>query len=153
MTIAHDPTTGEKLLSVSNAQAASDPATANQTAADAIKTYIGSQGLDTFSFQVDFDYGSGTVTIFGSVADPQTAAQVMVAAVNVAGVSALNTDALDPQPPATFYTVQYGDNLPKIAAQQYGDPSQSDLIYQANRPMLSSPDKLYPGQVLVIPQQ
>ncbi|MEZ0095952.1 LysM peptidoglycan-binding domain-containing protein [Streptacidiphilus sp. EB129] len=93
------------------------------------------------------------MTLFGSVADPQTAAKVMVAAVNVAGVSALNADTFDPQPPATFYTVQYGDNPPKIAAQQYGDPSRSDLIYQANRPMLPSPDKLYPGQVLVIPQQ
>ncbi|MEY9930522.1 nucleoid-associated protein YgaU [Catenulispora sp. GP43] len=151
MIVSHDPATGQKLLRASDARAASDPTAASQAAADAIKSYVSSQGLDTSDLQVDFDYGSGTVTLSGSVADAETVAKVIVAAVNVAGVSAANADALDPQPTATFYTVQPGDNMSKIAVRQYGDPNQYDTIFQANKPMLTSPDQIYPGQVLVVP--
>ena len=34
----------------------------------------------------------------------------------------------------------------------YGDANQYNKIFEANRPMLSSPDKIYPGQTLRIPK-
>jgi nucleoid-associated protein YgaU len=44
-----------------------------------------------------------------------------------------------------------GDNLSKISKQHYGDPNKYMKIFEANKPMLSHPDKIYPGQVLRIP--
>ncbi len=50
-----------------------------------------------------------------------------------------------------FYTVQKGDTLSAIAKRQYGDANAYMAIFEANRPMLDHPDRIYPGQVLRIP--
>ncbi len=49
------------------------------------------------------------------------------------------------------YTVKSGDTLSKISKQMYGDANQYNRIFEANKPMLKDPDKIYPGQVLRIP--
>lgn len=49
------------------------------------------------------------------------------------------------------YTVKKGDTLSAIAKTAYGKASKYPVIFEANRPMLSDPDKIYPGQVLRIP--
>ena len=49
------------------------------------------------------------------------------------------------------YTVEKGDTLSKIAKKFYGDASDYNQIFDANKPMLADPDKIYPGQVLRIP--
>ncbi len=54
---------------------------------------------------------------------------------------------------STFYTVQKGDTLSAIAKRQYGDANAYMAIFEANRPMLDHPDRIYPGQVLRIPQR
>lgn len=51
-----------------------------------------------------------------------------------------------------FYQVKSGDTLSKIAKEVYGDANAYNQIFEANRPMLSDPDKIYPGQMLRIPQ-
>jgi nucleoid-associated protein YgaU len=51
------------------------------------------------------------------------------------------------------YTVEKGDTLSAIAKKFYGDASDYPVIFEANKPMLSDPDKIYPGQVLRIPAQ
>ncbi|MDH3213285.1 MAG: peptidoglycan-binding protein LysM [Myxococcales bacterium] len=56
-----------------------------------------------------------------------------------------------PEPESVFYTVKKGDSLSKIAKAQYGDAMKYPVIFEANRPMLEHPDKIYPGQVLRIP--
>jgi len=56
-----------------------------------------------------------------------------------------------PEPEATYYEVKPGDTLSKIAKQHYGDANQYPRIFEANRPMLEDPDKIYPGQKLRIP--
>lgn len=50
-----------------------------------------------------------------------------------------------------FYTVQKGDTLSAIAKKHYGDANAYNGIFEANRPMLEHPDRIYPGQVLRIP--
>jgi nucleoid-associated protein YgaU len=55
------------------------------------------------------------------------------------------------EPPAEYYTVVSGDTLSKISKQYYGDANQYNKIFEANKPMLTHPDKIYPGQVLRIP--
>ena len=54
-------------------------------------------------------------------------------------------------PAAQFYTVVKGDTLSKISKQFYGDANAYMGIFEANKPMLSHPDKIYPGQNLRIP--
>jgi nucleoid-associated protein YgaU len=51
------------------------------------------------------------------------------------------------------YTVEKGDTLSAISKKFYGDASDYKMIFEANKPMLSDPDKIYPGQVLRIPAQ
>jgi len=52
---------------------------------------------------------------------------------------------------SAFYTVQKGDTLSAIAKRHYGDANAYGSIFEANRPMLDHPDRIYPGQVLRIP--
>ena len=52
---------------------------------------------------------------------------------------------------AKSYTVKAGDTLSKIAKAHYGDATQYPKIFEANRNQLKDPDKIFPGQVLVIP--
>ena len=49
------------------------------------------------------------------------------------------------------YTVQKGDTLQKISRKLYGTTKKWNRIYEANRDALSSPDKIYPGQVIRVP--
>jgi LysM repeat protein len=50
-----------------------------------------------------------------------------------------------------FYTVLPGDSLGAIAVKFYGDVTHYSAIYNANRAILASPDRLNVGQRLVIP--
>ena len=50
------------------------------------------------------------------------------------------------------YEVRQGDTLSAISKTVYGNANQYNKIFEANRPMLSSPDKIYPGQTLRIPK-
>ena len=56
-----------------------------------------------------------------------------------------------PEPESRMYTVKSGDTLSKIAKEMYGDANQYNKIFEANKPLLSDPNKIYPGQVLRIP--
>jgi len=49
------------------------------------------------------------------------------------------------------YTVQPGDNLSKISKELYGNANQYMKIFEANRDVLSDPNKIKPGQTLKIP--
>lgn len=50
-----------------------------------------------------------------------------------------------------FYTVSQGDSLGRIAQRFYGDAGRFVAIYEANRAILGSPDRIRVGQRLVIP--
>ena len=52
---------------------------------------------------------------------------------------------------AKFHTVVSGDNPSKIAKSYYGDANKSSASFEANKPMLKNPDKIYPGQMLRSP--
>ena len=51
-----------------------------------------------------------------------------------------------------LHTVKNGETLSDIAQQYLGKASLYPKIFEANRPMLSDPDKIYPGQTLRIPR-
>ncbi len=94
-------------------------------------------------------------TVRGKVDSQEIREKVILSAGNVEGIAVVD-DRLEvekPEPEAQFYTVEPGDNLSKIAKQYYGDANKYPVIFEANKPMLSDPDKIYPGQVLRIPTQ
>ena len=154
---------GEKLFGTGQAKAATAAAASAPTpenvaalskvAGDAIVSYINAQGLPGSSLDVSFDAPSATVTVSGQVDDQATKEKILLCCGNVAGVSAVNDmmTVADAQPEAQFHVVVSGDNLSKIAKHYYGDANKYPVIFEANKPMLSHPDKIYPGQALRIP--
>ena len=100
-----------------------------------------------------FTVVGGTVTVRGKVANQETSEKVALTVGNVANVEAVDNqlEVVTPEPEAVFYTVVSGDSLSKIAKQHYGNAMKYPVIFEANKPMLEHPDKIYPGQVLRIP--
>lgn len=49
------------------------------------------------------------------------------------------------------YTVKSGDSLWKISEAMYGEGSKYMKIFEANSDLLENPDRIFPGQELVIP--
>ena len=125
----------------------------NNTAGEAIVAYVHAQSLDAENLAVAFDGASATVSVFGVAPDQKTKEKILLCCGNVQGVLAVN-DGMDvavSEPEATYYTVVSGDNLSKISKHAYGDANKYMVIFEANKPMLGHPDKIYPGQVLRIP--
>ena len=91
--------------------------------------------------------------IKGDVSDQTALEKIIVAAGNITGISKVETQvsAVDEKEPV-LHTVAKGDTLWKIAQKHYGNGSRYTAIFEANKPMLSDPDKIYPGQVLRIPE-
>ena len=154
---------GEKLF---NAPKAAPPAAApaaapapdiaalNATAAQAIERYIGSQGLKADGLDVQYDGASQTVTVSGVAPDQATKEKIVLCCGNVSSVAKVNdllTVASGAEPESTYHEVKSGDTLSKIAKEAYGDANAYMKIFEANKPMLSNPDKIYPGQKLRIP--
>jgi nucleoid-associated protein YgaU len=120
-------------------------------AADALKAEIKSLGLNVKDLAVDVD--GDTVKVSGTTPDQATKEKLVVALGNVAGVAAVDESvtAEKVEPKAVIYVVKKGDTLSAIAQKQYGKASKYTKIFEANRPMLKDPDKIYPGQALRIP--
>ena len=154
---------GEKLLGRGEAKAAQDAAAAAPTpeniaalsaaAAQAIGEYIRANGLPTEGLDIQFEAATSTVVVSGQVADQATKEKILLCCGNVQNVAAVNDliTVVAPEPEARYHTVVSGDNLSKIAKAYYGNPNKYPAIFEANRPMLSHPDKIYPGQMLRIP--
>ena len=89
---------------------------------------------------IDPNYSDLTcdLTVDPSLAQPQQAASAAASAGAAAG-----------QP--RRYTVQPGASLSKIAKEFYGNANEYQKIFEANRGTLQDPDKIKPGQELVIP--
>jgi nucleoid-associated protein YgaU len=156
---------GEKLFGGKEAQAATPPASAppgaaaaapsgEQRAAEAITGYIQTQQLAVKNLQVSFDGTTSTVTVRGEAADQATREKVVLSCGNVAGVEQVKDEMTVAQPAegkSRFYTVESGDTLSKISKEMYGNANEYMKIFEANKPMLKDPDKIYPGQVLRVP--
>ncbi|MBM3243918.1 MAG: LysM peptidoglycan-binding domain-containing protein, partial [Candidatus Omnitrophica bacterium] len=51
------------------------------------------------------------------------------------------------------YKVEKNDTLQKISQKFYGTTRKWNKIFEANKELLKTPDRLYPGQVLMIPEE
>lgn len=147
---------GEKLLGVGDTKAAApaaDPAAANAAAAKAIENYISKMNLSADNLKVTFNGASGEVTVSGTAATQEIKEKILLCCGNVKGVANVvdNMEVTEKAAEPRFYTVVSGDTLSKIAKQYYGNANAYMKIFEANKPMLTHPDKIYPGQTLRIP--
>ena len=116
----------------------------------AIEKEVADLGLEgDVTVEVDGD----KVTIAGSAPSQELREKIVLAAGNVEGIAQVQ-DNIEPASggdEATYHTVEKGDTLWAVATKAYGDGTKYTAIFEANKPMLSDPDKIYPGQVLRIP--
>ena len=136
-----------------NAALQAQAATANQAAAAAIVTYIGTQNLQADGLAVEFDGAAGSVTVSGVAPDQATKEKILLCCGNVHGVAQVNDllTVTEPADESKYHTVVSGDTLSAIAKTYLGNANAYMKIFEANKPMLSHPDKIYPGQMLRIP--
>jgi len=129
--------------------------------AQKVRDHVAKYGFDVSG--LTFTVANDKVTISGQAKDWEQKSKIYVAAGNVEGIDGVTDNmTVKPAPAQTaapvavaqpkYHTVESGDTLSKIAKEVYGDVNAYNRIFEANRPMLSDPDKIYPGQVLVIPQ-
>lgn len=140
-----------------------------------IEQHLANNGISGIAVEVDGD----KATLTGTAKDMATREKAVLVAGNVDGIGSVDdrisvtnpvrsgaplataatpaaaaapAPAQDPWASRT-YTVQSGDSLSKIAKEMYGDAGKYQQIFEANKPMLKDPDKIYPGQVLRIPAE
>lgn len=126
----------------------------SEVKAEELKKNLDAQGLDTKDIEVHVD--GDQVVLKGAVKDQETLEKAVLAVGNNMGVAGVKTDDVavsTPSEQSVFYTVQKGDTLWKIAEMHYGkgNGGKYTVIFEANKPMLKDPDKIYPGQNLRIP--
>ena len=122
-----------------------------------------------------FGFGTGTISVSGTIADESERAKIIEVLSGIAGIDTVEDHMLvakpmpEPEPApepvsepeatteadagARTYTVESGDSLWKIAEAMYGNGSKYTKIFDANRDILDDPDRIFPGQVLKIPEQ
>ena len=124
---------------------------------DILNQQVGTLGVPVEGLKVAFN--DPVATVGGAVASQSDKEKVLLAVGNTPGVGQVD-DQLTVKTAAaagaaggqtTFYTVKKGDTLSAIAKAQCGDANKYPAIFEANKPMLKDPDKIYPGQVLRIP--
>ncbi|GAA0291080.1 peptidoglycan-binding protein LysM [Rhodovulum strictum] len=115
---------------------------------DELHKEIADLGLDAGGLEITVE--GDKVKVSGTPVSQEAKEKVMLAVGNIEGVAAVEDAAGGAEP--VFHTVVKGDSLWKIAEKTLGNGARYTEIFEANKPMLSDPDKIYPGQVLRIPQ-
>ena len=119
-----------------------------------LKKEIEKQGLDASKIEIKVE--GDKVKLGGKAASTTDAEKIVLAVGNTKGVSQVESNIAvgKTETESLFYKVRQGDTLWKIAETQYGSGKggKYEEIFAANKPLLSDPDKIYPGQVLRIPK-
>lgn len=139
---------GEKL---DTAKSEAQETAEEQAKADAMVGQIRMLGLEVEDLVIGFD--DGVVTVQGQTTSQEEKEKVILVLGNIQGVAQVDDQlaVAEAAAAATLYTVQPGDSLSKIAKAHYGNAMKYPVIFEANKPMLKNPDRIYPGQVLRIP--
>ena len=140
---------GEELLGSAGGSGETSAASA------ALERHLAAHHLRAGHLSVTYDVASRTVTVKGIASDEAAKEKIVLCCGNVQGVAKVDDQLTVVQespayPSSAFYEVKEGDSLDKIANAVYGEPN-TDTIFEANKPMLKNPDRIYPGQKLRIP--
>ena len=140
---------GAKVFGSKEKEAA--PAEKEQLKSSSLLQYVKDLGLPYQNIKITLR--GDDVVIQGDVDQQADSEKIVLALGNVEGVDTVDNQMTvkTPAPEAKYHTVVSGDTLSKIAKTVYGDAMKYPVIFEANKPMLSHPDKIYPGQVLRIP--
>lgn len=125
----------------------------NANASEQLKEHIAKVGLGNPNVQATVN--GDTVTVTGEVASQEEKEKILLAVGNIAGIGSVDDQITVTGPvaqTARFVTVKKGDTLSAIAKAEYKDANKYQKIFEANKPLLSHPDKIYTGQVLRIPE-
>ena len=106
-------------------------------------------GLETDGLDIKVE--GDKVKVSGKAASQEMREKVILAVGNVEGVAQVEDEIEGGEGDPVFHTVEKGDTLWAISEKTLGSGARYNEIFEANRPMLSHPDKIYPGQVLRIP--
>lgn len=126
-------------------------------AADNIKNHLEVKTHGLSNLDVKFD--DGIVTICGDCVNQATRDQAILIAGNIQGVEKVVADDLrapepkpeEPEEKAEIYEIVSGDTLGGIAKRYYGKAGAYMKIFEANKDIISDPNKIYPGQKIRIP--
>tara|TARA_Y100000815_G_scaffold113372_1_gene102248 strand:+ start:449 stop:937 length:489 start_codon:yes stop_codon:yes gene_type:complete len=124
---------------------------ANKKAASSLEETVHDLSLEVENLKISI--AGETATITGKAKDQSTKEKVVLVVGNTNGIAQVD-DRMEvdhSEPEAQFHTVVSGDTLSKIAKKYYSNAMKYPVIFEANKPMLTDPDKIYPGQVLRIP--
>ena len=125
---------------------------------DILKQQVDILGIPVKDLKVAF--ADPVATVGGAVGSNSDKEKIALAVGNTPGVGKVDDQltvegggagAAAAGTAANLYTVKKGDTLSAIAKAEYGDANKYPVIFEANKPMLKDPNKIYPGQVLRIP--
>lgn len=119
-----------------------------------LKKELAKHDLDAEGIEVQVD--GEKVTVTGPALSTEQAEKITLALGNTLGVSEVENklEVAELATESRMYTVKSGDTLWAISEAMYGkgNGAKYNVIFEANTPMLTHPDKIYPGQVLRIPE-
>ena len=126
-------------------------------ASDNIKQHLEIKMTGLSNLEVEFD--DGVATICGDCKSQAIRDQAILIAGNIKGVEKVVADDLrapepkpeEPEEKAEIYEIVSGDTLGGIAKRYYGKASAYMKIFEANKDIISDPNKIYPGQKIRIP--
>jgi nucleoid-associated protein YgaU len=116
--------------------------------AEALKQEVKDLGLNADAVEITVE--GDKVVVKGDTLSAEDKEKVILAVGNVAGVAQVEAETTE-EP--VFHTVVKGDTLSAIAKKTLGNANRYNEIFEANKPMLKHPDKIYPGQMLRIPRK
>lgn len=141
---------GAKLFGKKKEAVAEAPEVVELSKIDALKAEVARLGIPVNDLNIEL---AETVIVTGATDTNADREKIILALGNVEGVSCVDDaiSVMNPEPESIFHEVKSGDTLSKISKDVYGDPMKYNAIFEANQPLLTHPDKIYPGQILRIP--
>ena len=138
---------GKKLFGKKDAVAEAPVALSKE---EALKKEIQRLGIPISGLDIEF---AEHISVSGKTETNADREKIILTLGNVEGVASVgdHIEVTNPEPESVFHEVKSGDTLSMIAKEVYGDPMKYPVIFEANKPMLTDPDLIYPGQILRIP--
>lgn len=122
--------------------------------ADAVLDYLRKYDILLHDFNIRFEEDD-VLVLTGRASTQADYEKIALLSGNIAGIAKVDNQITyeGDVVASDTYTVEKGDTLWTIAKSYYGDGSKYQKIVEANQPMITNPDEIYPGQVLRIPQE